>query len=62
MDHQHDFIVSPSLLYQFDSQFAESGVVTTGLKLEDFVKHADKPLWTLCDTNTNSIGGREAIK
>ena len=62
MDHQHDFIVSPSLLCQFDSKFAESGVITTGLELEDFIEHADKPLRTLCDTNTNSIGGSRSNK
>jgi len=33
-------IVSPSLLHQFDLQFAESGILPAGLDFEDFVEFA----------------------
>ena len=47
MEPQRDFIVSPSLLRQFDIQFAKSRVLTTGLEFENFVEYVDKPLQTL---------------
>ena len=48
MEPQHDFIVSLSLLRQFDIQFAKSSVLMTGLEFEDFVEYVDnEPLQTL---------------
>ena len=46
-------VISQSLLRQFNKDFEELGVVTTGLELEDFVKYVDKPLQMFYKTNTN---------
>ena len=55
MEPQFDFIVSPSLLRQFDIQFAKSSILTTGLEFEDFVEYIDKPLQTLTPPTKNCI-------
>ena len=60
-----DIIVSLPLPYQFDSQFttlAKSGVVMTGLELQDFIDDVDKLLRVLYDTNTKCFVDRHRIR